>query len=68
MVRKAVLHKEQCDHSASDRPRLTPGGTPMVGCKDFSQKPQIEKSESLKTYHTHEAHAHEVHTQEVQAQ
>jgi len=34
-----------------------------VGCKDFSQKPQIEKSESVKTYHAYEIYAHEVHTQ-----
>jgi hypothetical protein len=33
------------------------------GVRPFPQKPQIEKSESLKTYHAYEIHAHEVHTQ-----
>jgi hypothetical protein len=32
-----------------------------TGCKNFSQKSQIEKLESPKTHHIHEMHAQEVH-------
>jgi hypothetical protein len=47
----------------SSLPRVQKEQNTMVCEGPFPKNPQIEKSESLKTYHAHEMHVHEVHTQ-----